>query len=144
MIRRSLQGKILVFAVFFIGLATGVLSDHLYRTRVADAARVSGNRGDRLSPQDRAKRDQERFAKYLDLDQNQQDQIGKILEETRTQIRELRGTVDPQFKAIEDGSRARIRSVLNPEQQRKYDEFRETHRGDRGRSPRPPDKDKDR
>lgn len=146
MIARSLQGKILVFAVFAIGIATGVLSTNLYETRMSRAGNVSGDNrgGPRLSPQERAKRDQDNMAKYLGLDEKQQAQIHDILEETWTQFRTLRGQVDPQFKAIEDASRARIRAVLTPEQLKKYDEFRASHpRGDRGRGPRPQDRDRD-
>ena len=58
-------------------------------------------------------------------------------------LRQLREQVDPQFKAIDEGARARIREVLTPEQLKKYNEFRDSHpRGDRGRGPRPADWDK--
>ena len=37
MIARTALGKILVFAVFFIGIATGAVLDNVYRTRVGAA-----------------------------------------------------------------------------------------------------------
>src|SRR5262245_38047657 len=115
MIARSMQGKLLVFAVFFIGIATGILSANFYRSRVVtdmDARPNTTRQQDHLSPQDRAKRDQDRFANYLGLDQTQRDRISKILQETRGQFRDLREKVDPQFKAIEEESRTKIRAVL--------------------------------
>src|SRR5437879_4460804 len=103
MITRSVQGKLLVLAICIVGIATGVLSANLYRTRVVESsakpAETRQQQG-RLSPQERAKRDQERMFGYLGVDPSQQEQIKKILDETRGQFRELREKVDPQFKSI--------------------------------------------
>src|SRR2546426_344892 len=135
MIARTVLGKILVFSVFAIGIVTGAVLDTAYRTRVSNASSDSARRDEpRLNPQERAKRDQDRMAKYLGLDQAQQEQIAKILDEMTGEFRALRQKTDPefkalhektdpQFKAIEDSSRAKIRAVLNPEQQKKIDEF---------------------
>jgi len=143
MIARTALGKILVFAIFFVGIATGAVLTNVYRTRIA-ASDTTPNKGDRSNPQDRARRDQDQMAKYLGLDQAQQDQIHKILEDMRAEYGQLRDRGD----AIQEGSREKIRAVLNDEQRKKLDEFRETHpRGDRGRPPHSPDKkdhDKDR
>lgn len=140
MIARSAQGKLLVFFVFVIGIATGVLSANLYRTRVVESAKVMENpRQERLSPQDRFKQDFDRMANYLGLDQDQRAEIQKISEETRSSFRALREKTEPQFKALEETSRAKVLAVLNEEQRQKYKEFRETHPGPggpRGRGPR--------
>ena len=144
MITRSLQGKILVFVVFLIGIGTGILATTLYETRVGLSASAPQNRGDRSNPQERGRRDQDRLAQYLGLDQTQQDQIRNILEETRNEMRTLRQQTEPQFKAIEDRSRAKIREVLNEEQRRKADEFWQSRsKRDRDRrSSRSTDKEK--
>jgi hypothetical protein len=147
MIARSVQGKLLVLAVFIVGIATGVFSANLYRSRVVQPAKAAENRPeDHASPQDRARQGFERMANYLGLDQTQRAQIQKITEETRNQFRDLREKTEPQFKAIEESSRDKVMAVLNEDQRRKYTEFRETHPGPggpRGRGPRPPDKDND-
>ena len=146
MITRSVQGKLLVVAVFMFGIATGVLSANLYRSRVMASAKPSDtHQQDRLTPQERAKRDFDRMSNYLGLDQSQREQIQKITADTRSEFRELREKTEPQYKAIEEASRAKIMAVLNEDQRRKYTEFRETHPGPgpRGRGPRPPDNDKD-
>jgi len=133
MITRSLQGKLLVLAVFLIGIATGILFTNLYHSRVVDAKPADKAPHEQLTPQERAKRDQDRLAAYLGLDQNQRDQIKAILDDTRAQFRQLREKTNPQFKAIEDGSRARILAVLSEDQRRKYEEFRKAHPGRGGR-----------
>jgi Spy/CpxP family protein refolding chaperone len=65
------------------------------------------------------------------LTQNQQDQIRKILEETNEKYRELRinviepriHDVEPQFNAVRQESRDRIRALLNPDQLPKYEDM---------------------
>ena len=140
MIARTALGKILVFAVFFIGIATGAVLDNVYRTRVGAAEPTVNRRGP--NSQDRMRRDRDAMDKYLGLDAAQKEQVDKILKETGSELRALREQVGPKFQAIEDSSRERIRALLTEEQRKKLDEYRESHRGDRGRSPRGPDKDR--
>ena len=140
MIARTALGKILVFAVFFLGIATGAVLDNVYRTRVGASEPTVNRRGP--NSQDRTRRDRDAMDKYLGLDEAQKEQVGKILKETGSELRALREQVGPKFQAIEDGSRERIRAVLTEEQRRKWDEYRESHRGERGRSPRGPDRDR--
>jgi len=148
MITRSVQGKLLVAAVFIVGIATGVLSANIYHNRVVESAKAADNRPqqDRGNPQQRAKQNFERMANYLGLQDQQRADIQRIIEETRNDFRQLREKTDPQFKAIEETSRAKVLTVLNEEQRKKYAEFRETHPGPggpRGRGPRAPDNDND-
>jgi len=120
MIARTIKAKLLVFAVFFIGILSGILIANFYTTRVTSSP-------DPASPPDRtqrAQRDINKFYDYLGLDQNQREQMHKIGEETRRQFQELRQETHPRFEAIQEQSRARIRAVLNDEQRAKYDEFR--------------------
>jgi Spy/CpxP family protein refolding chaperone len=120
MIARSIKAKLLVFAVFFIGILTGILIANFYTTRVTSSV-------DPASPPDRtqrAQRDINKFYDYLGLDQNQREQMHKIGEETRREFQELRKETHPRFEAIQEKSREKIRAVLNDEQRTKYDEFR--------------------
>jgi hypothetical protein len=148
MLTRSVQGKLLVAAVFMIGIATGVLSTNIYRNRVVESAKAADNhpQQDHTTPQQRARQNFDRMAGYLGLDDHQRTEIQKIIDETRNEFRDLREKTDPQFKTIEDTSRAKVLAVLNEDQRKKYNEFRESHSGPsgpRGRGPRPPDKDND-
>jgi hypothetical protein len=122
MMARSLKAKILVFTVFFIGIATGILIANFYQTRVT-GTREERNSGDRAQ---RAQRDVNAFHDYLGLNQEQRQQVNKILEETRAEFQKLRRETQPRFQAIQEGSRTKIRAILTPEQRVKYDEFRRT------------------
>jgi hypothetical protein len=122
MIARSLKAKILVFAVFFIGIATGVLIANFYETRVTGSREdVTNNREQRAQ---RARRDVNRFRDYLGADDKQREQMDKIMEETRKQFEELRRETQPRYQAIEAESRAKTRAILTDEQRGKYDDFR--------------------
>ena len=115
MIARSFKAKILVFAIFFMGIASGVLIANFYTTRVA------GSRPD--APQ-RAQRDINKFHDYLGLNQEQRNQVNRILEDARSEFRKLRQETQPRFQAIQQESRTKIRAALTAEQREKYDEFR--------------------
>jgi len=120
MIVRYLKAKVLVFAVFFIGIATGVLIANFYTTHVAGAPDTT-NSQDRAQ---RAQRDINKFYDYLGLNQAQREEMHKIGEDTRREFRDLRKETQPRSQAIQDASRAKIRQILNDEQLKKYDEFR--------------------
>jgi len=120
MIVRYFKAKILVFALFFIGIATGVLIANFYTTHVA-GARDTTNSQDRAQ---RAQRDINKFYDYLGLNPTQREEIHKIGEETRREFREFRKETQPRFQAIQEKSREKIRVLLNDEQRKKYDEFR--------------------
>lgn len=119
MIERSYKAKALVFAIFALGIGAGILGSNVYTTRLVSAPAPN-------PPADRnqAQRDINKFYDYLGTTPDQREQIHKILEDTRADFQKLRIETQPRFKAIQDGSRAKIRAVLNDDQRKKYDEFR--------------------
>jgi len=119
MIVNYLKAKILVFGVFFVGIATGLVIANFYTTRVASAP-------DTVNSQERAQRaekDINKFYDYVGLDQNQREEVHKIAEDTRRQLHEFREETQPRLREIQDGGRVKIRMLLNDEQRKKYDEF---------------------
>ncbi|PYS32462.1 MAG: hypothetical protein DMG14_34500 [Acidobacteria bacterium] len=120
MVARSIKAKLLVFAIFFTGIASGILIANFYTTRVTGSPDASNPAG----RAQRAQRDINKFYDYLGLDPKQREQVHKIGEETRREFQELRKETQPRFEAIQEQSRAKIRAVLNDEQRVKYDEFR--------------------
>jgi hypothetical protein len=110
MIARSIKAQLLVFAIFFLGIGTGVLIANFYTTRVTGTPEPA--------------RDINKFYDYLGLDSAQREQMHKIGEETRHEFQELRKETQPRFEAIQEESRTKIRAVLNDEQRAKYDKFR--------------------
>src|SRR5262245_16060974 len=117
MIARSLKAKLLVFAIFFLGIGSGILIANFYTTRVTSS-------GDASNPPARAQRDINKFYDYLGLDPAQREQMHKIGEETRHEFQDLRKETQPRFEAIQERSREKIRAILNDEQRAKYDDFR--------------------
>src|SRR5437870_6559413 len=117
MIARSFKAKLLVFAIFFLGIGSGVLIANFYTTRVTGSP-------DNPERAQSAQRDINKFYDYLGLDQTQREQMHKIGEETRHAFQDLRTETQPRFEAIQEQSREKIRAVLNDEQRTKYDEFR--------------------
>ena len=142
MIARSLKGKILVFTVFFIGIATGMLILNFYETRVSGSRLDPADTTERVS---RAQREVTKFHDYLGLSEEQRAQTHKLFEEMRGDIRKLRAETQPKFQSIQEQSRAKIRAILSEDQRRKYDEFLQNRQqrnrdrdrgGDSDRNPR--------
>ena len=123
MIARTFKAKALVFAIFFIGIATGVLLSNFYTTRVVGAPGPPAP-VDKEKQAQGAQRDINRFYDYLGLDAKQREQMHKIGEDTRQEFQALRKETQPRFQAIQEESRGKIRSVLTDDQRTKYDEFR--------------------
>ena len=121
MIARSIKAKVLVFAVFFIGILTGVLIANFYTTRVMTSSPDTPTSPDRTQ---RAQRDINKFYDYLGLDEKQRAQMHKIGAETQHEFQELRKETQPRFQSIQEESRDKIRAILTDEQRKKYDEFR--------------------
>jgi len=120
-IGRSSKAKALVFAVFFLGIGTGVLIANFYATRVGRLLAVSNTPDQNQT----AQRDINKFYDYLGLDQAQREKMHKIGEETRREFQDLRKETQPRFEAIQEASRLKIRAVLDDAQRKKYDDFRE-------------------
>jgi hypothetical protein len=116
MIQRSLKGKLLVFGVFFIGIAAGVLLTNIYD------ARVQGDTQE-VNRQVRAEQDVRNFHDYLGLSEEQRRQVREIMEESGRQFRDLAEETRPQYQAIRQESREKIRGLLDDAQRAKYDEF---------------------
>ncbi|HEX8175668.1 MAG TPA: hypothetical protein VF543_11170 [Pyrinomonadaceae bacterium] len=100
-----------VVGVFVLGCITGFSLDSVYRMR------AGSDRSDRRSKEavfERMKRD-------LDLNEQQATQIRAILEQTRDEYRQLRAEVRPRYDAVRQNARTKIRALLTPEQQQKFD-----------------------
>jgi Spy/CpxP family protein refolding chaperone len=79
--------------------------------------------------------------KELNLSDAQTQQLERIFDESSQKTLDLQKQIDPQFHAIHLDTRARIRQILNPDQQRKFDELVkaiEERRRRRGPPPSPP------
>lgn len=106
-------------AVFVLGCVTGAALDSAYRLR-ASGQRRSTQRG----PQQQGRGDFfKSLQNNLDLDERQTEQIRAIIDETREGYRQLQTEVSPRYDALRRDGRARIRALLTPEQQQKFDQM---------------------
>lgn len=106
---------LVVVGVFVLGCVTGAALSGVYRSR-ADGGRYRmhdgrGARGDIF----------EKLRRDLNLNDEQAGRVRVILDETRSEFRNLRAEARPRYDAIRQNSRTRIRAVLTPEQQQIFD-----------------------
>ncbi len=106
-------GLILVFA---LGVAFGALGLRLYERASADSA------GGRWGRFDRA-RYVSRLTKDLRLTAEQGHQLDRILDDTRAEFMKVRETIQPQIQEIKGRARGRIREMLTPDQQERFEAF---------------------
>ena len=102
-----------VAVVFALGCATGAFLDSAYRLR-SGAGRGESRGGKREHMFEKMRRE-------LDLDERQSTEVRRILDETRNEYRTLRTEARPRFDAIRQSARTRIRALLTPEQQQRFD-----------------------
>jgi len=84
---------------------------------------------------------EEHMKKALNLSDAQTQQLHQILSESSQKTRALQQQMDPQFQAIHIATRQSIRQILNPEQQKTFDEHMkqiDERRRRHGLSPLPP------
>ena len=79
------------------------------------------------------------MAERFDLDDEQQKKLLIILEESRDQLRLHAEKTRREFTCIRESARNRIRSVLQPHQLEKFDEFLEKRHGESRRWGRKPE-----
>jgi len=115
-----------VLLVFLSGALAGAAVMHRVDRQNVDAV-LSGRGG---ATADLVVR---RLTRSLDLDPAQRDQVRGIVTETRRDIVEMRKPVQPQVEAAFERSRVRIRAILRPDQQEKFDRIQAERRKRRER-----------
>jgi hypothetical protein len=109
----TLKIWLVLLVVFGLGCVTGGALTGLYRSRAG---------ADR--PEAREKAMRERFEKMrteLSLTDQQTTAVRTILDETRNEYKALRTELRPRFEEPRMKARTRIRALLTPEQQQKFD-----------------------
>ena len=107
--RTRLKIWLVLVVVFVLGGVTGSALTGLLRSRAS---------GDR--PESREQRF-EKMRQDLGLDEKQTTAVRAILDETRNEYRALRTELRPRFEEPRLKARARIRALLNADQQKKFD-----------------------
>ena len=103
-----------VLLIFLLGALAGAVVEHRVARQKVEAV-LSGRGGATVDLIVR------RLSRSLDLDPAQRDQVRAIVTETHRDIVEIRKPVQAQVKAAIDRSRVRVRAILRPDQQEKFD-----------------------
>lgn len=112
--RATLKIWLVLVAVFLLGTITGGALSGLYRSRASVGTKEGRDRG----------RYEQRFEKMrqeLNLTEQQATDVRAILDQTRNEYRSLREELRPRFEEPRLKARARIRALLNADQQTKFD-----------------------
>ncbi len=126
------SATLILVLTFLLGSIAGALAYHLYRGQTSEAARRVGARpGARDIVRD--------MSKDLDLDAAQQEQLKRIMEQSRGRYRALSEKVRPQFDVIRNETRREIRQILRDDQKVRFEQrLKEADQRHRNRQDRPP------
>ena len=97
---------LVLVVVFVLGSVTGSALTGFYRSRAG--ADHSRNRFEKMQHD-------------LSLTEDQTKSVSTILDETRNEYKSLRAELRPRFEEPRQKARTRIRALLTPEQQQKFD-----------------------
>jgi hypothetical protein len=119
------KARVIILAVFVLGLAAGALSTNLYQRLTnsgpARADRPHGKPTDVL----------DKLNNRLNLSPDQQASIREILQGTFNQYEGIKKDIEPRMDVVRQQGRQRIREVLKPDQLPKYEEMVREHDAER-------------
>jgi Spy/CpxP family protein refolding chaperone len=109
--RTRLKMWSLLLGVFVLGAVTGSALTGLYRSRASGPAARERAMHERF----------ENMRRELNLTDEQTAAVRAIIDDTRNEYRALRAELRPRFEEPRQKARAKIRALLTPEQQQKFD-----------------------
>lgn len=104
----TLKVWLVLVVVFVLGSLTGGAVTGFYHAMT---------RPERKAPHDTM----ERMHRDLNLTDDQMKSVGTILDDTRNEYKALKTELKPRFEEPRQKARAKIRALLTPEQQQKFD-----------------------
>lgn len=114
--RGSRKAILLVFVVFALGIALGVVGTYLVTLRVQAARPVATlvhNPAHTMAM----------YTRDLNLNTDQQTQIQAILNDMRSGYAGLHEKLDPEYERVRQQGRERIRQILTPDQRPKFEDL---------------------
>jgi Spy/CpxP family protein refolding chaperone len=109
------EAAVLVLIVFLLGVLLGGLGTHLWGERVWGRQNPSGSPTRNQLVND--------LTHELQLTPDQQQQLGAIVDDTKSKIHEAYAPADAQREVLRQQGRARIRAILTPDQLPKFEAF---------------------
>ena len=116
--RSSRAAALYLLLTFVSGLVIGAFGFWLYDMKAVSASTARGSDEFR-------KRYMNEMESRLDLTADQKQHLITILDQTRTLYREVYEKHRPEYDAIQEHQVSQIRGILNAEQQRKYEAYRQ-------------------
>jgi len=117
-----------VGVVFLSGLVLGAFGERLYTASTVVAKQ-------RPNPEELRKRIIAEYQSRLKLSPEQVTQVNSIMDETRARMEETRKGMRPAYQKIHEEQVAKIRGILNPDQQAEYDKLRKEREEQRQKQP---------
>lgn len=103
------KAQLIIFTTFLLGIIVGGSGQYLWMKQ--STPRQANTTQEIL----------EDLSENVGLEADQKARIGAIIDETFERYEVMRNQVRPQFTAIRDDARRRVRSILSSEQQIRYD-----------------------
>lgn len=121
MTKSRLSAAVYLSLVFLSGALVGGLSYRLYAVNSVSA--ITGSA--RLSPEEARRRYMDSIRAKVNLDEQQIEQVNRILDETRAQFEQVRGKMHAEGQAIQNRQVEEITAILRDDQKPLYAAFRE-------------------
>jgi hypothetical protein len=118
--KSRLSAAIYLSLVFLSGALVGGLSYRLYA--VSSVSAITGS--PRPTPEEARRRYIDSIRAKVKLDEQQVEQVNRILDQTRTQFDEIRGKMRTEGQAIQNRQVEEITSILHDDQKPLYAAFR--------------------
>jgi hypothetical protein len=112
-----------MFAVFGSGIAVGAYAYHSYSLKTVKATAAEGP--GRKSPEQWRREYVGLLSKRLTLDEKQVVSLNSILDDTRTQFKQLKERHKSEADQLKMTQTNKVRAMLNPVQLSEYERFRE-------------------
>jgi len=105
-----------ILMVFLLGVLAGALLEHrVYQHRLGRFYR-----GGPQAAEDAIVR---RLSRDLSMDDAQREQLRGIVHEAQAEIAPIRRQIRPRVEEIIEGAQAKVREILHPDQQQKFDKL---------------------
>ena len=104
------KAQLVIALVFLLGIFTGGLAVHLFYAQQALPANSVAEVTNELSAR-------------VGLDLAQREQAEVILNESRSQYRQVREQMQPHYQTVRDNTRSKIRAILSDQQRLKFDQW---------------------
>ncbi len=130
--RSKTSATLMLVLIFVLGGVAGAISEHLYKTRIANA---SGRPPGRMGPHDIV----EDMAKDLKLTADQKEKLRGIVLQSRERYRSLSVQFRPQYDTIRNETNEQIRQILTDDQKIRFEaivkDIEERHKARERRGP---------